>query len=137
MRTSKRYEDIFDDCCLRTPIKSDNVVSWRPSGPWTIFVREVDGTEYEYNGLDQTLHVLWQTDNDSLTKEERRIKFGYALGRKMRAAGHDAITLARETGIHQATIYRYLKGESEPSYFNVLEICKVLHCATSELGFFI
>ena len=137
MRTSKRYEDIFADCCLRTPIKSQNVVSWRPSGPWTISIREVDGTEYEYNSLDQTLHVLWQTDNDTLTDEEMRIKFGYALGRKMRAAGYDVITLAKETGIHQATIYRYLSGKAEPSHFNVVKICKVLRCATSELDYFI
>lgn len=137
MRTSKRYEDMFAECCLQTPIKSENVVSWRPSGPWTISIREVDGTEYEYNGLDQTLHVLWQTDNDTLTDEEMRIKFGYTLGRKMRAVGYDAITLAKETGIHQATIYRYLSGKAEPSHFNVVKICKVLRCATSELDYFI
>ena len=137
MSMNKHYGDIFADCCLNTPIKSENVVCWRPSGPWTIFVREVDGTEYEYNGLDKTIHVLWQTDNTNLTKEEKRIKFGYALGRKMRAAGHDAITLARETGIHQATIYRYLSGKAEPSHFNVVEICRALHCSTNELDYFI
>ena len=137
MSMNKRYEDIFDDCCLRTSIKSDNVVSWRASGPWTIFIREIDGTEYEYNGLDHTLHVLWQIDNSTLTDEEMRIKFGYALGRKMRASGHDAISLARETGIHQATIYRYLSGKAEPSYFNVVKICRALHCSTNELEYFI
>lgn len=137
MRMSKRYEDMFEDCCLSTPIKSDDVVSWRPSGPWTISIRCADGTEYEYNGLDRSFHILWQTDNDNLTDEEMRIKFGYALGRKMRSAGHDAITLSKETGIHQATIYRYLSGKAEPSHFNVVKICKVLRCSIDEVSYFI
>lgn len=137
MNTSKRYEELFHDCCRMTPINSDKVVCWRPSGPWTLFIREVDGTEYEYNALDQTLHILWQADNDALTDEEKLVKFGYALGRKMRSAGYDAITLARATGIGQATIYRYLSGKVQPSYFNVSKICKVLHCSIGEFDYFI
>ena len=137
MSMSKRYDDLFSECCKMTPCKPDKVVFWRPSGPWTIFIREIDGTEYEYNGTDQTLHMLWQTDNNKLTQEEMRIKFGYALGRKMRAAGYNAITLAAATGIGQATIYRYLSGKAEPSYFNVVKICRALRCSTNELEYFI
>lgn len=136
MKTGKRYEDIFADCCLRTHCKPDNVVLWRPTGPWTIFIRCSDGSEYEYNGLDQTIHVLWQTDNDNLTDDEILIKFGYALGRKMRSAGYDAVTLAKETGIHQSTIYRYLSGGAQPTYLNVRKICKALHCSSSEFDYF-
>ena len=137
MSMSKRYDDLFSECCKMTPCKPDKVVFWRPSGPWTIFIREIDGTEYEYNGTDQTLHMLWQTDNNKLTQEEKRIKFGYALGRKMRSAGYNAITLSAATGIGQATIYRYLSGKAEPSHFNVVEICRALHCSTNELDYYI
>lgn len=137
MSMSKRYDDLFSECCKMTPCKPDKVVFWRPSGPWTIFIRFVDGSECEYNGTDQTLHMLWQTDNDDLTEEEMLIKFGYALGRKMRSAGHNAITLAAATGLGQATIYRYLSGKAQPTFLNVHKICKALRCSLSELDYYI
>ena len=133
----KRYEDLFNECCMMGYCKADKVVSWHPSGPWTIQFRYVDGSEYEFNALDKTLHVMWQTDNDNLTDEEALIKFGYALGRKMRAVGHDAITLAKETGIHQSTIYRYLSGTGQPTYLNLRKLRKALHCTMSDLDYFI
>jgi hypothetical protein len=117
--------------------KVDKVVSWHPSGPWTIQFRYVDGSEYEFNALDKTIHAMWQTDNDNLTDEETLVKFSYVLGRKMRAAGYDAIMLSKATGIGQASIYRYLSGKGQPTYLNLLKISKVLHCSMGEFGHFI
>ena len=133
----KRYEDLFNECCQMGYCKADKLVAWHPSGPWTIQFRYVDGSEYEFNALDKTIHVMWQTDNDNLTDEERLVKFGYTLGRKMRAVGYDVINLSAATGISQATLYRYLRGDVSPSYFNVLKIAKALHCSPNEFAYFI
>lgn len=133
----KRYDAIFEDCCLRTHCKPDKVVTWRPSGPWTIFVRCSDGSEYEYNGLDQTIHTLWQTDNENLTDDEVLVKFSYSLGRKMRAMGYDVASLSSDTGIGQSTIYRYLSGSVQPTYLSLRKICKVLHCSLNEFEYFL
>lgn len=132
-----RYEEIFSECCKMTHCKPDNVVFWRPSGPWSIFIRCLDGSEYEYNSVDQSIHTLWQSTDIMLTDDEILVKFGYALGRKMRSRGHDAVSLSAVTGIHCSTIYRYLSGKTQPTYLNLMKICKALNCSFGEFGYIV
>lgn len=59
--------------------------------------------------------------------------FGVRIQRKLDEMGIDRIELARRTGIHHTTVWRWMKGQSKPPLESAAKVARALRCGVDDL----
>lgn len=114
-------------------IYEDSVAIIKKSG-YEAIVKTKDGKAYSFYSLDQSLRKL-PPDPNNLTKEEFQNEFGINLYNMLWNKGYTEKTLAKELGISQVMVSRYISGKVVPSFYIVDKIAKVLDCSTDDFRY--
>lgn len=118
----------------RFPFLTDEAVEIVECGPSQLFIRLEDGRAYLYDDFDQCARPL-PRDSNNMTETECRNEFSARLRRLMLVKGVSQNELAAKTGITQAMISRYMTGKSEPGFYNLDRIARVLGCSIEEFRY--
>lgn len=114
-------------------IYKDSVAIIKKSG-YEAIVKTKDGKTYSFYLLDQSLRKL-PPDPNNLTKEEFQNEFGINLYNMLWNRGYTEKMLAKELGISQVMVSRYISGKVVPSFYIVDKIAKVLDCSTDDFRY--
>lgn len=125
---------ILDEFEFNYPSLYADAIDFIPRGPYGMIVKTKEGKVFDYYVLDNTISPL-PPDSKNMSNEERQKLFGKSLYRIMYRFGVSQAELARETGITQTMLSRYITGKSNPSFCNVDKIIKTLGCSYKELTY--
>lgn len=82
---------------------------------------------------DKTIHI--KSDRENMTDRDRGREFIHILDTKLKDALKTQRQLSYLTGISEHTISKYARGDSLPSYGNLLKICMVLKCSADDFSY--
>ena len=116
------------------PFLVDEAIEVTECGPSQLFIRMADGSAYLYDDFDGAARPL-PRDSSNMTETECRSEFSARLRRLMLIKGVSQNELVARTGISQAMISRYMTGRSEPGFYNLDKIARVLECSLEEFRY--
>jgi DNA-binding phage protein len=137
MLNTRYYETCFEDFKKRWPVAAEDAVEYRPKGEYAIRITMRDGRQLDYNmrakGSLRYVDTVDICGASEFTDEYCRAIFSNNLSERMAVKGYGQATLAKETGLSQAVISKYLKKQSTPTISAVRRIAHVLDCSVDDL----
>lgn len=136
MKTLKEYELLIDEFKHHYPNLADEIVEWFPIGKKEISIRLKSGKLVSYTLYGNTIGKIDERDpyeECDETENEWRESFSKRLDRIMRIRAFTVERLSDETDISHVTLYKYLKGTSTPSTYNIKKIAQAMDISILEL----
>ena len=137
MLNTRYYEACYEDFKRRWPMAAADAVEYRPKGEYAIRITLRDGRQIDYNmrakGSLRYVDICTPGSALEFTDEYCRAVFANNLSERMLVKGYGQAILAKETGLSQAVISKYLKKQSTPTMSAVRRIAHVLDCSIEDL----
>jgi DNA-binding XRE family transcriptional regulator len=125
-----KYEQILNLFELYYPSLYKQAIDWWASGPMSITVKLRDQSIFEYNRMDNTIRHIRADNRDEETMAK---EIGYNLQKLIPLSGRTQSDIAKELGITNAMLSRYIHGTSVPSVVKARRIAKAIGCRIDEL----
>lgn len=126
-----KYERILNQFQLYYPSLYEQTVDWWATGPMSITVKLRDKSRFEYNSMYDTIRAikLEATSDDEIIAKS----LGYNLQKFIPLSGKTQNEIAKDLGITNAMLSRYVHGTSMPSAGKAFRLAKILGCSVDEL----
>lgn len=103
-------------------------------GKYDLLVKFKNGTKRLYDGFSNRRRDIYY-ESDNLTEEQWRFEFRTRLYQIMMRNGISQKRLAEKVETSEATISRYISGESIPSSLMLDRLAKALHCSMDDFTY--
>lgn len=127
------YDYMLENFKLYSPEPFENFVHCYQSDYHEITAAKEDGSRIIYNDLDKTICYIPNRDIDKMNTCDWKKAFSRKIYRLMRNRGMTQKYLSELTGIPEATISSYMKGNSMPSAQNVRLLAKAFEISIDKL----
>ena len=124
---------IFEHMAAEFPFLAREAVEYHSEGYEELVVKLRDGQYILYDDFSRTFRRLPPSYN--LSEEDFKIEFGNRLCKLMALKGINQIELAERTGITQPALSNYISGKTNPHFYAVDKIAKVLGCSVDEFRY--
>lgn len=112
----------------------EHIIDYELFDTFELLLIRDDGLKELFNSVDKTFRVFRPEDQDIIRmgKEAYVREFGFRLTSKLRDSPWTLEQLADRTGISISMLYLYLRGEGNPSFYNVIKLADALNCDIHE-----
>ena len=110
----------------------EDTVDWWPSGRYCITVKTSNGSMIEFDSFDNSIRTIkpYRAIEDV---ECLRRDIGYNLQKVVRSRGIPQSDIAKQCGITEAMLSRYIHGTSLPSIDKVKTLAVILGCRVIDI----
>lgn len=127
-------EVLYSDYVYHVRPDESKIVSYEQFDTYELLVTMDDGSKELYDMTSHTTRRVRPEKNDilSMNEEEYSLEFGYRLTARLRDSSLSLEDLSEETNISIPTLYRYMSGDSIPSFYKAIKIARALGCDITE-----
>lgn len=125
---------VFDGLKQYFPYIACRVATYRQLSHAEIIATMHDGRNVLYDDFDKTIRFLPE-DSGNMNKEEFCKEFGRRLQKRIIRKGLTQQEFAESCGISQPALNSYLTGKTNPSFYIVDKMAKVLGCSVDDLRY--
>lgn len=127
-----KYNKMLESFKHYYPYFYEQTVDWWPSGKTYITIKLNDGSLIEYDSFTDNYRII-QPNNYVKDAETLRKDIGENLKRIILTRGIPQSEIAKNSGITQAMLSRYIHGTSMPSVYIVNSLASVLGCRAIDI----
>lgn len=127
-----KYDRMIEGFEHYYPYLYEQTVDWWPSGRTCITVRLDDGLLFEFDSITNTIRKI-QPSNYTKDAETLRKDVGFNIKKVIQSRGIPQGDIAKNCGITEAMLSRYIHGTSMPSLDKVNALASVLGCRVIDI----
>lgn len=127
-----KYNKMLESFKHYYPYFYEQAIDWWPSGKTYITIKLDDGSLIEYDSFTDNYRII-QPNDYVKDAETLRKDIGENLKRIILTRGIAQSEIAKNSGITQAMLSRYIHGTSMPSVYIVNSLASVLGCRAIDI----